>query len=74
MQLLVCILLVLMLVSEVEAEVEVELETVEQLVVEDYMGLWYEVYTYKESGSEVEGYCATEFYRERDEGVISVSE
>ena len=72
MQLLVCILLVLMLVSEVEAEVE--LETVEQLVVEDYMGLWYEVYTYKESGSEVEGYCATEFYRERDEGVISVSE
>jgi lipocalin len=72
MQLLVCILLVLVLVLVSEAEAEVE--TVEQLVVEDYMGLWYEVYTYKESGSEVEGYCATEFYRERDEGVISVSE
>ena len=72
MQLLICILLVLVLV--LVSEVEAEVESVEQLVVEDYMGLWYEVYTYKESGSEVEGYCATEFYRERDEGVISVSE
>jgi lipocalin len=72
MQLLICILLVLVLV--LVSEVEAEVESVEQLVVEDYMGLWYEVYTYKESGSEGEGYCATEFYRERDEGVISVSE
>jgi lipocalin len=72
MQLLICILLVLVLV--LVSEVEAEVESVEQLVVEDYMGLWYEVYTYKESGSEVKGYCATEFYRERDEGVISVSE
>jgi lipocalin len=48
--------------------------TVDQLVVADYMGLWYEVYTDDKVSStfEKDGFCVTAFYRERDNGYISV--
>jgi lipocalin len=45
--------------------------TVDSLITEDYMGLWYEVYTYNFEPSN-DRFCVTEYYRERDNGFISV--
>ena len=49
-------------------------DTVDELEVEDFMGLWYEVYTDDRVSSTIEekGFCVTSFYRERDQGFISV--
>ena len=50
------------------------LESVDSLLLEDFTGLWYEVYTDDGVGStfEKDDYCVTEYYRERDNGFLSV--